>query len=137
MSSEKTTNQLRKRNGGQVSRRSVLAAGLAFPFVVPRHVLGGAGRQVPSDTLTIAVVGVGGMGRCKDHYHEWTESCKTGETTVCPIEFGCEMTEMALLGAMALRTKRTLAWDAKAMRVTNNQKANSLVAPPYRDGWTL
>ncbi len=56
---------------------------------------------------------------------------------VCPIEFGCEMTEMALLGALALRTKRVLAWDAEAKRVTNHADANRYVDPPYRDGWTL
>jgi predicted dehydrogenase len=55
---------------GVLSRRAALAAGLA-PLVVPRHVLGGAGYQAPSDKLTIAAVGVGGMGRnylngCKD-----------------------------------------------------------------------
>jgi predicted dehydrogenase len=32
-------------------------------MIVPRHVLGGAGYQAPSDTLRIAGVGVGGMGR--------------------------------------------------------------------------
>jgi predicted dehydrogenase len=77
------------------------------------------------------------LERCKDHYREWTEGCKTGKTTVCPVEFGCEMTEMALLGTLALRTRRTLAWDAKAMRVTNNKTADDLVNPAYRDGWTL
>ena len=55
---------------GVLSRRAALAAGLA-PLVVPRHVLGGAGYQAPSDKLTIAAVGVGGMGKnylngCKD-----------------------------------------------------------------------
>lgn len=47
------------------------------------------------------------------------------------------MTEMALLGALALRTRRILEWDAKAMRVTNHADANKFVDPPYRDGWTL
>jgi len=47
---------------GFVSRRQVVAAGLA-PLVVPRHVLGGPGYQAPGDTLTIAAVGIGGMGR--------------------------------------------------------------------------
>jgi hypothetical protein len=75
--------------------------------------------------------------RCSEHYREWTQACKTGGRTVCPIEFGCEMTEMALLGALALRTRRVLAWDAKAMRVTNHADANKFVDPPYRDGWTL
>ena len=44
------------------SRRSITAAGVAA-LIVPRHVLGGQGYQAPSDTLRIAGVGVGGMGR--------------------------------------------------------------------------
>ena len=44
------------------SRRRVLAAGIAAPLVVGRHILG-AGYQAPSDTLAIAAVGVGGMGK--------------------------------------------------------------------------
>jgi predicted dehydrogenase len=39
---------------------AVAAASLT---IVPRHVLGGPGQTPPSDTLTKAVVGVGGMGR--------------------------------------------------------------------------
>jgi hypothetical protein len=54
---------------GGLSRRAAIA-GLA-PLVVPRHVLGGAGYEAPSDKLAIAAVGVAGMGRnylagCKD-----------------------------------------------------------------------
>jgi predicted dehydrogenase len=48
-----------------ITRRNVLpgvAAGTAA-MIVPRHVLGGPGYQPPSDTLAIAGVGVGGMGR--------------------------------------------------------------------------
>ncbi len=47
-----------------VSRRgfvSGVGAGLAFT-IVPRHVLG-RGFRAPSDTLAIACIGVGGMGR--------------------------------------------------------------------------
>jgi len=75
--------------------------------------------------------------RCNDHYGEWIEACKAGSRTVCPIEFGCEMTEMALLGALALRTRRVLEWDAEAMQVTNHTEANKFVDAPYRDGWML
>jgi hypothetical protein len=48
-----------------VSRRKFLtgtAAGAAGFLIVPRHVLG-RGFVAPSDTLNIAGVGVGGMGR--------------------------------------------------------------------------
>ena len=39
------------------------AATLATISIVPRYVLGGAGYTAPSDQLTKAVIGVGGMGR--------------------------------------------------------------------------
>jgi len=51
-----------------VSRRRAVAAALA-PMVVPRRVIG-AGYQAPSDTLAIAAVGIGGMGR------NYLEGCK-------------------------------------------------------------
>ena len=38
------------------------------------------------------------------HYLEWTNGCKTNTPTSCPIDFGCRMNEIALLGAIALRS---------------------------------
>ncbi len=49
-----------------VTRRSFMkgAAAAAAAFtIVPRHVLGGTGYTPPSDNITHAVIGVGGMGR--------------------------------------------------------------------------
>ena len=49
-----------------ISRRKFLArsaAGVGAFTIVPRHVLGGAGHVPPSEQLTKAVIGVGGMGR--------------------------------------------------------------------------
>ena len=50
----------------QNSRRDFIkktAIGLAAFTIVPRYVLGGPGYLAPSDKLTKAVIGVGGMGR--------------------------------------------------------------------------
>ena len=50
----------------RISRRQFIrtgAAAAASLAIVPRHVLGGQGYLAPSDTLTKAVIGVGGMGR--------------------------------------------------------------------------
>ena len=68
MSANKTSGSNHSKNphdsaGGRVSRRSLLAAGLAAPIIVPRFVLGGPANQAPSDKLRIAAVGVGGMGQ--------------------------------------------------------------------------
>ncbi|MDX9754554.1 MAG: Gfo/Idh/MocA family oxidoreductase [bacterium] len=57
------------KNQSNMSRRSfikktALAGAASFSFlVVPRHVLGMTGYRAPSDELTRAVIGVGGMGQ--------------------------------------------------------------------------
>ena len=53
-----------KQQSNKISRRNFLGATAAVAAftIVPRHVLGGAGVQAPSDTLNIATVGIGGQG---------------------------------------------------------------------------
>ena len=64
-----------------LSRRTAIAAGLA-PLIVPRHVLGGAGYRAPSDKLTIACVGVGGMGK------NYLDGCKDEQiVALCDLDF--------------------------------------------------
>src|SRR4051812_37932881 len=47
-----------------VKASATTAAAMAFgPMIVPRHVLGGVGYRAPSDTLNVAMVGIGGMGK--------------------------------------------------------------------------
>lgn len=56
-------------SGRRISRRAFLqSAAAAGLLIVPRRLLGGAGFTPPSDTLTRAVIGVGGMGRAHLHY---------------------------------------------------------------------
>ena len=50
----------------QMPRRKFIqgaAMAAAGVTIVPRHVLGGVGFQAPSDTINVAGIGVGGMGR--------------------------------------------------------------------------
>ena len=88
------------------------------------------------------------LPRTVGHYREWTEGCRTNTPTNCPLEFGCQMTEMALLGTIALRTlvpdrlstgwpAQLLQWDAGAMQFTNHNGANACIKPPRRTGWEL
>jgi len=55
----------------QITRRDFIKhtiSATAALTIVPRYVLGGAGYTAPSDQLTKAVIGVGGMGRWHLHY---------------------------------------------------------------------
>ena len=53
-----------KQNEKRISRRDFMgaAAATAAFTIVPRHVLGGAGKKAPSEKLNIAGIGVGGQG---------------------------------------------------------------------------
>jgi predicted dehydrogenase len=78
------------------------------------------------------------LPRCErpDHYTEWTRCVKAGKPTCLPIEFAAQLTELALLGTLALRTGKVLTWDAATMR-TGDADADKFVDPPYRAGWQL
>jgi myo-inositol 2-dehydrogenase/D-chiro-inositol 1-dehydrogenase len=67
------------------TRRSFLKtsiASLATISIVPRHVLGGAGFTPPSEVLTRAVIGVGGMGM--GHVQSINTACKL--LAVCDVD---------------------------------------------------
>jgi len=53
---------MRKRQHMNRRQLIVKSTALAAASVVPRHVLGGAGRIPPSDRLNVAVIGTGGQG---------------------------------------------------------------------------
>jgi predicted dehydrogenase len=75
------------------------------------------------------------------HEGDWIRACKEGPggTPPCsPFEYGGALTEMVLLGMVALRMKdQRLEWDSATLRFTNNAQANELLHIPYRAGWTL
>ena len=53
-------------------------------------------------------------------------------------EYGGPLTEIGLLGAVAIRFPgQELQWDAEAAKITNVAAANALVAPPPREGWKV
>jgi hypothetical protein len=47
------------------------------------------------------------------------------------------LTEACLLGNVALRSGKKLAWDGPKFRVTNDEAANRMLHREYRAGWTL
>lgn len=72
------------------------------------------------------------------HEQDWIRACKDGHPASSSFEYGGPLTEMVLLGVLAMRAKdRKLEWDAANLRITNDPEANALVNPPYRKGWEL
>ncbi len=74
----------------------------------------------------------------QDHHRDWLNAIFAGRQSGSPFEYGGPLTEIALLGVIAIRFPgQELLWDAGAMRFTNFAEANAYVAPPYREGWKL
>ena len=72
----------------------------------------------------------------RDHYHHFVDACLGGEKTESHFAQTGPMTETILLGTIANRTPfKTLKWDAKKMKITNDDAANKLVRRQYRAGW--
>lgn len=75
------------------------------------------------------------------HEGDWIRACKEGKNATpasSNFEYGGELTEMALLGMIAIRVKnQILRWDHAKMQFANNDKANELLQISYRPGWTL
>jgi hypothetical protein len=67
----------------------------------------------------------------------WVAACKGGPATLTNFEIQAPVTEAFLLGCMAQRLPgEKLMWDTAQVKITNNEKANGLVDPPYRNGYT-
>ncbi len=77
------------------------------------------------------------LPRSKGHHRDWLDACKGGKPSSANFEYGAALTEVGLLGLVALRTGRKIHWDAKTMKVTNAPAADNYLRGTYRPGWEL
>ena len=73
------------------------------------------------------------------HEMNWANACKGQGQPTCPIEYAARLTEVMLLGLVALRTGQgvKIEYDGATGRITNNDKANQYLTREYRDGWSV
>lgn len=78
------------------------------------------------------------LPRSAGHYEEWLAACKGGTPAVSNFDYAGPLTEVVLLGVLALRAPgRRLEWDATNLKVKNVPELNQFVRPEFRQGWTL
>jgi predicted dehydrogenase len=66
------------------------------------------------------------------HKEEWIEACKGGAPAGANFDYAGPLTEMVLLGNLAVRLGKRIEWDSVNMRCTNAPEANALVHKTYR-----
>ena len=69
----------------------------------------------------------------------WAMACKGGTAATSPFDYAARLTEVMLLGIVALRTGqgRKIEYDGANMRVTNVEEANQYLTREYRPGWSM
>ena len=72
------------------------------------------------------------------HEKDWIRACKGGEPATSNFDYSGPLSEMVLMGNLAVRfPDRRLLWDGEKMQVTNDAAANEYVRRVYREGWSL
>lgn len=75
--------------------------------------------------------------RSKGHHRDWIDACKGGPAASGNFEYGARLTEIILLGNVALRTGKKLYWDGPAMKAANAPEADAFIRETYRPGWEI
>jgi predicted dehydrogenase len=77
------------------------------------------------------------LPRVKGHHSDWLSACKGGPAASANFEYGARLTELVLLGNVALRVGKKIRWDAAAMKATNAPEADAFIREACRKGWEL
>jgi predicted dehydrogenase len=84
------------------------------------------------------------IDRSPGHHKEWINACKGGTPARSNFDWAGPLTEVILLGNVALKMERQLYekglklhYDGPKMEVTNLPEANKYIRDQYREGWSL
>ena len=71
------------------------------------------------------------------HHLEWIAACRGGKPAYSNFDIAAYLTEIILLGCVALQTREKLEWDGPTMRAKNAPEAAQFVRRTNRKGWPL
>jgi predicted dehydrogenase len=104
----------------------IMASGWAgTPRIIPESKM--REYRLPPKTLPR----VGGI------YRDWINACKKGGKASSDFEYSGPLTEVVLMGVIAMRTGEKLYFDGPNMKATNFPDADQYIRPEYHNGWTL
>ncbi len=72
----------------------------------------------------------------ENHEMNWVDAAKGKTAVSCPFEYAAQLTEVMLLGVVALRAGKKIEYDGRNMRVTNNAAANEFLQREPKPGWS-
>ena len=104
---------------------TIVAAHMGGPRLIPESKMKNFKRPKPF------------LPRGENHYREWVRACKGGPKPLSNFDYAGPLTEMVLLGNIAIKTGKLLQWDGDKFEITNYAEANNYLHRQYRQGWSL
>lgn len=77
------------------------------------------------------------IARSPGHYKEWINMIRGGAPAYSNFDIAAYLTEIILLGCVAMRVGKPLDWDGPGMKATNAPEAAQFVKREYRKGWEI
>lgn len=68
-------------------------------------------------------------------HRDWVEAIKEGRKSCTDFGYSAPLTETILLGTLAIRTGKTVRWNAEKMEISGNPEAAQMINPEAREGW--
>ncbi|MBN2270227.1 MAG: Gfo/Idh/MocA family oxidoreductase [Sedimentisphaerales bacterium] len=98
---------------------------------------GGSPRIIPENKMQQYKRPSKILERSNGHHRDWVDACKGGKQPHGGFDYSGPMTEVILLGNVALRTGEKLTWNGKDMKATNCPSADKYIKPEFHNGWTI
>lgn len=68
-------------------------------------------------------------------HRDWINSIKNGTKSCSDFSYSGPLTEVILLGSLAIRTGKTVKWDAEKLEIIGNPEASKMINTEARKGW--
>jgi predicted dehydrogenase len=75
------------------------------------------------------------MPRSPGHHAEWIRACKGGVPAMSNFDYAGRLTEMVLLGNVAIRVGQRITWDSEKLQAIDLPAAAQYIRRTYRKGW--
>lgn len=109
--------------------------GQAGPWLLPESLM--RTYEQPKQTLPRVRPAGGRWVEFARHEQEWIRACKGGAPACCRFDIAGPLTELALLGNVAILAGKPIDWDAETMTVGGEPDTERRLRRPYRKGWHL
>jgi predicted dehydrogenase len=76
------------------------------------------------------------LPRVRGIHNDWLNCIRNGKKACSDFSYSGPLTEVILLGTLAIRTGKGMKWDAKGGKISANDAAAKMLEVPARKGWT-